>query len=196
MCSEGPYRPWTPSDLTDVYSQSQGQDEALRGFASEYLALSHLWLAFRAHQDRSCAVTCTEARRTLQILRAAFDGKIPPSPSTHPAATKTKLSTPTTAVVPTRKRAVRAPVKEASSFKTPMPPSRVRLGQSLLSLRLFIADNLFSGRSRPTVADQTTPPTQITLDSAPRLSTPRRSTESQVLLLDNYDRCYATLGSW
>lgn len=61
-----------------------GNDERLRSFAPQHLGFSHLWLGFHAHQvglSTSAETTSSEARQALRILRDAFDGDLPSSPS-------------------------------------------------------------------------------------------------------------------
>ncbi|KAK4699322.1 separase, partial [Phenoliferia sp. Uapishka_3] len=99
---------------------ARGQDGHLRSYAPQYLAMSHLWLAFHAHQarqDGASEATHTEARQALKILRTALDGDIPPSPSApkgSPLKEKEK-------VVVKRKTVVPPTVgRGAAAFKTPL----------------------------------------------------------------------------
>lgn len=102
--------------------QVLGNDDRLISFAPQYLAFSHLWLAFHAHQTgtaTSSEIISTEARQALSILSSAFQSEIPSSPSLT-----VKISSPTSVVVVNRTEEVattgkRKAVSRATVMKTP-----------------------------------------------------------------------------
>lgn len=180
----------------DALQTPIGEDAALRSFASQYLAFSHIWLGFNAHQAQlpsASESTSQAAREGLRILRDAFDKDIPPSPS-KPLAAATKPTpkpTPKKAIPTTRRAATK--VADKAAFKTPKM-SRTLPGQqrsSHLCDGLTDPGPLFAG-SRSFKPELVTPPSKGAIDLTHR-STPPRG-EVIALLLDDPDRSYASLG--
>ncbi|ORY92414.1 peptidase family C50-domain-containing protein [Leucosporidium creatinivorum] len=175
------------AEIDSLCSQeSLGEDAALRPFASQYLAFSHLWLAFHAHQAQLPAFsesTSTEARSALRILRKGLEGDIPPSPSAPKKATPprpvAKAKSPKAPGTTTRRRAAaasKAPTaaeKRALAFKTPVP-SRTLPGTRRVAL------------------EHVTPPSRNLVDAEEKPATPKKG-ETAVLLLDDPERCYNAL---
>lgn len=178
------------ANLPRLSVQSLGEDSGLRPFASQYLAFSHLWLAFHAHQAQLPSFsepTSTEARSALRILRKGLEGDIPPSPSapkkTTPPRPVAKAKSPKAPGTTTRRRAAAAAAtkgptaaeKRALAYKTPVP-SRTLLGTKRVAL------------------EQVTPPSRILVEAEEKTSLTPKKGEAAALVLDDPERCYAALG--
>lgn len=103
--------------------QDMKRDERLHCFGAQYVAFSHFWLAFHAHQHGSGGssdVVATEARQGLSMMLEAFEREIIGSPSISipkiaASPSSQKLASPkleTKVPVPTAKR-------RANTMKTP-----------------------------------------------------------------------------
>ncbi|KAL8280628.1 hypothetical protein RQP46_006951 [Phenoliferia psychrophenolica] len=153
---------------------SNGDDTGLKAFSSQYLAMSHLWLAFHAHQarqDGASDATHTEARQALRILRAALDANIPPSPSA-PKRSPAKAASPKEKPI-TRRRTPAPPLAAKTPFKTPQ------------------VSRTLAGRPKIATVDLVTPPSSRgALDHA----SPRKG-DVEALVLDDAEKCFATIES-
>ncbi|SCZ93128.1 BZ3500_MvSof-1268-A1-R1_Chr6-2g08479 [Microbotryum saponariae] len=175
--------------------QTLGQDATLASYKSHYLATSHLWLAFHAHQARlPSAALVDEARAAMGLFRNILDAdsnELRTSTSRTPKKTTTpKLKTPSPAAATvktgrvttaTRKRvltstAVRATATKSSAATALKTPRTVR--------------------SRMAVAEQITPPRQplvdLTNDKAHSATTPKskRAPAVDAEMFEDVDRCY------
>lgn len=156
--------------------------------------MSHLWLAFHAHQarqDGASDATHTEARQALRILRAALDANIPPSPSA-PKRSPAKAASPKEKPI-TRRRTPAPPLAAKTPFKTPQV-SRTLAGEHRLRVLDAASADLNCGTAgRPKIAtvDLVTPPSSRgALDHA----SPRKG-DVEALVLDDAEKCFATIGS-
>jgi separase len=120
--------------------QDLKNDERLQSFGAQYIAFSHLWLAFHAHQggvEGSAEIIAIEARQALKIIREAFDSDIIGSPSitrigpTSPLNKQVASPDATPVAVPIPKR--RAP----SRLTTKTPVVNRTLPGSFSSSRLL-----------------------------------------------------------
>ncbi|CEQ40338.1 SPOSA6832_01949 [Sporobolomyces salmonicolor] len=188
--------------LTHRDKQDLGQDAALRSFQVQYLALSHLHLAFHAHYAQlslSSESVSTEAHQALSILRKPLDGVLPPSPSAPAPQARTVVFQPsptrqtTTALAAVaaapaaRRRMTRAAATPAAKGRTALKtPQTIRT----------LAGRPGGRRGMPAVAEQVTPPPKSAVELKEPVKTPPRAERSAAgLLLDDPERCYVLLGA-
>ncbi|GAA5908652.1 hypothetical protein JCM5296_006001 [Sporobolomyces johnsonii] len=187
----------TAAEIDALCSQEDlGQDAALRSFSPQYLALSHLHLAFHAHYAQlpsSTESASTEARQALSILRRTLEGALPPSPSApapqartvafQPSPTRQTTAAPPAAATARRRttRAVATPAaKGRAALKTPQTTRTLAGGAGR--------------RGMPAVAEQVTPPSKSAVELKEPIRTPPRAEGSAAgLLLDDPERCYVLL---
>jgi len=179
-----------------------GADAALRPFAQQYLALSHLFLAFHAHASQPPTPALQEsvvssARAAINILRTSVDSELPLSPSavlakrTSPAVARTAPSAPAasplkpepaTATATRTRRPTRAAATPARTTRTLSASTR---------------------RAAPAAPAPPPPPAQVTPPRKTRgrvelkesTRTPVKGPETGKLLLDDVDHVFALLGA-
>ncbi|GAA5940472.1 hypothetical protein JCM1841_001027 [Sporobolomyces salmonicolor] len=191
----------TAVEIDALCSQEDlGQDAALRSFQAQYLALSHLHLAFHAHYAQlsfSSESVSTEAHQALSILRKTLDGVLPPSPSAPAPQARTVVFQPsptrqtTTALAAVaaapaaRRRMTRAVATPAAKGRTALKtPQTIRT----------LAGRPGGRRGMPAVAEQVTPPSKSAVELKEPVKTPPRAEGSAAgLLLDDPERCYVLL---
>ncbi|KAM0746055.1 hypothetical protein T439DRAFT_384325 [Meredithblackwellia eburnea MCA 4105] len=174
--------------------EDKGDDSLLGPYAQQYLAHSHLWLAFHSHRAISLFSSASvsrdaaeqvfvEAKTALKILRTAWDGGLPESPSKAPQAAGSPVATRKAApAIPvgdtkapaTSKRAQKALAtsKQALAFKTPQPTRSL-------------------GRSRAgSTMNPVTPPSREKNSSH---RTPPKSEQVPLPPFDDPEKCYDVL---
>ncbi|GAA5958016.1 hypothetical protein JCM21900_004746 [Sporobolomyces salmonicolor] len=191
----------TAVEIDGLCSQEDlGQDAALRSFQAQYLAFSHLHLAFHAHYAQlsfSSESVSTEAHQALSILRKTLDGVLPPTPSAPAPQPRTVVFQPsptrqtTTALAAVaaapaaRRRTTRAAATPAAKGRTALKtPQTIRT----------LAGRPGGRRGMPAVAEQVTPPSKSAVELKEPVKTPPRAEGSAAgLLLDDPERCYVLL---
>lgn len=184
-----------------------GLDRALASYAQQYLAFSHVWLAFHAQLSGITAPSETifaESRQALAILRASLDADMPASPSVplkSPAKSprvKAKGAVPKQApATATRKRIIRSAATDttAANFKTPKT-GRTLAGKSNTSFTAANADfGPRSGSRRIATVNITPPPSASKAMATVEMVTAFvGSGPNKTLRLDDIESCYRVLG--
>ncbi|GAA5868801.1 hypothetical protein JCM1840_005124 [Sporobolomyces johnsonii] len=187
----------TAAEIDALCSQEDlGQDAALGSFSSQYLALSHLHLAFHAHYAQlpsSTESASTEARQALSILRRTLEGALPPSPSAPAPQARTVAFQPS----PTRQTTAAPPAAAAARRRTTRaaatPAAKGRAALKTPQTTRTIAGGA-GRRGMPAVAEQVTPPSKSAVELKEPVRTPPRAEGSAAgLLLDDPERCYVLL---
>ncbi|GAA5945755.1 hypothetical protein JCM3775_005840 [Rhodotorula graminis] len=178
--------------------ENMGADAALRPFAQQYLALSHLFLAFHAHASQPPTpslqeTVVTSARAAITILRSSTDSELPLSPSAVVAkrvspvvARTTPAPSPLKAEPVTATRA-RRPTRAAAT------PARTTRTLSASTRRAAPV----AASAPPPPQPQVTPPrkTRGRVELKDSTRTPVKGLETGKLLLDDVDHVFALLNS-
>lgn len=186
--------------------QDVGADAALRPFAPQYLALSHVFLAFHSHASQAPTPTLNDsvassARAAITILRNATDSELPLSPSaTVAAAPQAKRTSPAMS-----RTAAPAPV---ASPPKPEPPTASRPRRTTRAAATPARTRTLASSTRrgaaaaapaPPPAVQVTPPRKargrVELKESVSMRTPVKAPEAGRLLLDDVERVFALLGA-
>ncbi|KAI5475793.1 cysteine-type endopeptidase, separase [Pseudohyphozyma bogoriensis] len=169
-------------------------DAPLRPFIDQYLAFSHIYLAFHAHQSHlpeSSETTGAEAKAALRILKRALDADIPPSPSApkkvppkeSPVAVRTKAKE----AVAGRSKATGAGGGAAGKTTTTR--------SAALAFKTPQVSRTLPGSKAVPKAELVTPPSRSALDGLERPSERGKEGEASPLRLDDPEGCFATLES-
>ncbi|SGZ17700.1 BQ5605_C020g09137 [Microbotryum silenes-dioicae] len=175
--------------------QTLGQDAALASYKSHYLATSHLWLAFHAHQARlPSAALVDEARAAMSLFRNILDAdsnELRTSTRRTPKKTMTpKLKTPSPAAATAKTGRVTTATRKRVLASTAV---RTTAMKSAAATALKTPRTI---TSRMAVAEQITPPRQplvdLTNDKALSAATPKpkRTPTVDAALFEDVDRCY------
>ncbi|GAA5821500.1 hypothetical protein JCM3770_000600 [Rhodotorula araucariae] len=186
------------SEIKDLSEREcGGYDNALRPFIPQYLALSHLFLAFHAHASHAPTAALNEAvassaRQALSVLRTALDGELPTSPLAAPTKRASPAVTRTAAPM-----AVASPPKvEQAAFTRARRPTRAAATPAR-TRTLATATRRAAAPPPPAPEAQVTPPrrTRGKVELHDSTHTPVRVPETGKLLLDDVERVYAHLDS-
>ncbi|GJN89037.1 hypothetical protein Rhopal_002011-T1 [Rhodotorula paludigena] len=186
--------------------EESGPDARLHGYAPQYLAVSHIFLAIHAHSAHPPSSSTNEcfageARQALKIFSALLEDELPASPSApvkraSPVVQRTAAPGPASPLAAdpnttrtTRSRPTRAaatPARTRTALKTPQA-SRA-LGAS--TLRRAVA----APQAAP---EQTTPPRatrgKVDLRASPELA--RHGARPDKLILDDVEKVYSLFDS-
>lgn len=182
-----------------VLMQDFQDDASLRPFASQYIALSHLFLAFRLQAVRTASAETSDAvafkaRQALHTLRSMLEGTSTHAakrPSTSPRLSRQTAASspakPASPPEPTPAPARRRPTRTGAATAT---PARSRLGRSQ------------RGAATASTSPQLTPPrrTSATMDLRESTRTPapkQRLASSGVVkavCLDDVDSVFKSFG--
>ncbi|GAA5914661.1 hypothetical protein JCM8208_000403 [Rhodotorula glutinis] len=176
--------------------ENAGADAALRPFAQQYLALSHLFLAFHAHASQPPTPTLQEsvvgsARAAITILRTSVDSELPLSPSAalakrvSPVVARTAPAPSPLKAEPATATRARRPTRAAAT------PARTTRTLSASTRRAAPA----AAAPPPPPPPQVTPPrkTRGRVELKESTRTPVKGLETGKLLLDDVDHVFALL---
>ncbi|SCV67820.1 BQ2448_5431 [Microbotryum intermedium] len=183
------------SEIDELCSRPTiGQDSALAPYKSHYLAASHLWLAFHAHQARlPPAALVDEARAAMGLFRKILDGdsnELKTSTSRTPKKSTPKLKTPSPAAATTKTGRMTTATRKRVLTSTAVTGAAVKLGAATT------VKTPRTVKSRAAVIEQVTPPRQplvdLTNDKALSTTTPKpkRSPIADAASFEDVDRCY------
>ncbi|BGP39728.1 separin protein [Rhodotorula kratochvilovae] len=180
--------------------ETSGYDAPLRPFISQYLALSHLFLAFHAHASHAPTPALNEAvassaRQALSILRTALDGELPLSPS----AVQAKRASPAVARTAAPAPATSPPKPELAASTRARRPTRAAATPARTRTLTASTRRAAAPAPAPPPTAQVTPPRRtrgkVELKDSTSARTPVRVAETGRLLLDDVERVYALLDS-